>query len=117
MNDLQGIEQAIANYFEGVRASDLTTIKKAFLDSNVHMKGIMTIDGKPELLVWSDEEALKTLAENGSKSLKGHIKDINIYADNAAFAVFNFNDVYTDAFQLLKIDGEWKIINKTFVEQ
>ena len=115
-HDLVGIKTAILNYFTGVKEGDLSKVKKAFLDSNIHMKGIMTIDGKPELKVWADDELLKVLVANASEALEGEIISINIYSKNAAFALFNFNNIYIDAFQLFKIDNEWRIINKAFVE-
>jgi len=31
--------------------------------------------------------------------------------------VFDFNGVYTDTFQLAKIDSEWRIVNKFYVDQ
>ena len=49
MTDLMRIQETITNYFEGVKKGDLSVIKKAFLNSNIHMKGIMTIDGQEEL--------------------------------------------------------------------
>ena len=47
-------------------------------------------------------------------NLKGEIMSVNIYSDVAATALFNFNDVFIDSFQLAKTDSGWKIVNKYY---
>ena len=49
--------------------------------------------------------------------MHGRILSINIYCAVAASVVFDYNGVYTDAFQLGKIAGEWRIVNKFYVAQ
>jgi hypothetical protein len=49
--------------------------------------------------------------------MKGKIISINIFDDVAATALFDFNSIFTDAFQLAKINGQWKIVNKFYINR
>lgn len=116
-SDIQAIEKVVGNYFEGVRSGDLKLLKRAFYQRNMNMKALIKIEGKQQLLSLADEEAFADLAKRPDSSYTGKVISVNVYQPNAAFVVFDFNGMFIDGFQLLKQDGEWKILNKTFVEK
>ena len=55
-------------------------------------------------------------ARDPNPDLKGEILAINIYSDIAATALFNFNGIFTDSFQLAKVEGNWQIVNKFYID-
>lgn len=116
-NDIKQIDQVVKRYFEGVRTGDMELLKQAFYNQNMNMKALLTIDGKEQLLSLADAEALADLAKRPDPSYTGKVLSINQYQPNAAFVTFDFNGMFIDGFQLLKQAGEWKILNKTFVEK
>lgn len=116
-DDVKAISAVIFNYFDGVRDGDIKKLKKAFYHQNMNMKALLTIEGKQQLLSLADNEAFADLSKRPDASYQGQILSINIYHPNAAFVTFDFNSLFIDGFQLLKQDGQWRILNKTFVEK
>lgn len=116
--DEAAIRATINNYFEGIKERDKSKLAKAFLDSDAHMKFVRTRGGKQSVSVADYNQTLKRLS-SGRKNpdLKGKILSIDIYNPIAAFAVFDFDNRYIDGFQLVKVNGNWRIINKTFVDK
>lgn len=117
--DYDAIKATIENYFDGLRFADRARLEQAFAVEYAHMKGyIKDADGK---LVESSRPMHEVIdewvARDPNPDLKGRIVSINIYSDVAAQATFDFNGIYTDAFQLAKIDGQWRIMNKFYVNQ
>jgi hypothetical protein len=47
---------------------------------------------------------------------EGRILSVNIFSEVAAGVVFDFGGVYLDEFQMARIDGQWRIVNKFFVD-
>lgn len=118
-SDYDAIKATIENYFNGLRLADRTQLESAFAVEFAHMKGyIKNADGA---LVESSRPMNEVIddwvARDPNPSLRGRIMSINIYSDVAAQATFDFNGLYTDAFQLAKIDGQWKIMTKFYVDQ
>ena len=58
----------------------------------------------------SDDASLPKLAY-------GKILAIHIFSDVAATALFDCAGVFIDTYQMVKLDGEWRIANKFFVNQ
>ncbi len=116
-SDIKAINKVVKQYFEGVRKGDEALLKRAFYNQNMNMKALLTIDGKEQLLSLADAEAFADLAKRPDASYTGKVLSINVYQPNAAFVLFDFNDMFIDGFQLLKQAGKWKILNKTFVEK
>ena len=119
LSDYDAIKQTLSDYFDGLRTADRSRLERAFAVDVAHMKGyIRNKDGK---LVESsrpmNEVIDEWVARDPNPGLEGRILSINIYSDVAAQATFDFNGIYTDAFQLAKIDGEWRIVNKFYVDQ
>ncbi|MFT4561633.1 MAG: hypothetical protein ACI9BW_001374 [Gammaproteobacteria bacterium] len=118
-SDYDLIKTTIGNYFDGLRLADRARLEQAFAVEYAHMKGyIKDTDGN---LVESsrpmNEVIDEWVARDPNPALQGSIVSINIYNNVAAQATFDFNGVYTDAFQLAKIDGQWRIMSKFYVNQ
>lgn len=118
-DDYDAIKATIENYFDGFRFGDREKLEKAFAVPFAHMKGyIRGKDGQlMEVSRPMNEVIDDWVSRDPSPDFKGKILSINIFSDIAAQATFDFNGIFTDAFQLAKIDGEWRIMNKFYVNQ
>jgi len=119
MSDYDAIKATIENYFDGLRLADRERLEQAFAVDYAHMKGYIK-DAQGKLVESSrpmNEVIDEWVARDPNPDLKGAIMSINIYSDVAAQATFDFNGVYTDSFQLAKIDGQWRIMTKFYVNQ
>ena len=117
MSDYDAIKTTIYNYFDGIRHADRARLEKAFAVDAGHMKGYLKgKDGSWDLSVRPMNEVIDDWASRDpSPDMQGEIQAINIYSDVAATVLFDFNGVYTDAFHLAKIDGDWRIVNKFYI--
>ena len=118
-DDYDAIKATIDNYFDGFRFGDREKLEKAFAVPFAHMKGY--IKGEDGSLVEVSRPMNEVIddwvSRKPSPHFKGRILSINIFSDLAAQATFDFNGIFTDAFQLAKIDGEWRIMNKFYVNR
>ena len=119
MSDHDAIKTTIFDYFEGLKNADRARLEKAFAVDAGHMKGYLKgKDGKYELSVRPMNEVIDDWASRDpNPDMQGRIVAINIYDDIAAQVIFDFDGIFTDAFQLAKVDGEWRIINKFYIGQ
>ncbi|PCJ98843.1 MAG: hypothetical protein COA50_00980 [Flavobacteriaceae bacterium] len=109
------IEKTLFYYLDGGTNNDFETLKKAFHE-NATMKFISN-DGYKEMnaLVFFKNGITSGPKQNRNTS----VISIDITGNAAMaklkieYASFNF----IDYMQLLKIEGEWKIVNKTFYRQ
>ena len=110
-NDLQLIEKTINYYLDGMITHNATSFEKAF-HPNATMKWV---DKKYE-----DVNAIEALSSyvkaNDPVKTKTSIMSINIAGDaaNAQLELEYDTFSYIDFMHLLKIDGEWKIVSKTY---
>lgn len=111
-SDIQLIETTINNYFDGLGNHVSESLKKAF-HPTATMKFIN--DGK-----YAEVNALEALIghveSNPVVKMTPQIMSINI-AGNAANARLELEYdtfFYIDMMNMLKIDGEWKIVSKIF---
>jgi len=109
-----GVRQALEHYLRGHATGLGEHHRKAF---HPEAKLFFTRDGK--LAQRTSEEYIagspgKPAADEARR--KRSIESIDITGDAAvAKIVLDYPDVkFTDYMSLLKIDGEWKIVNKTF---
>ena len=110
--DLQLIEKTINHYFDGMVNHNAKSLEKAFYPTatmkwNEHGK-------------YTEVNAIKALSDyvnsNDTVKTKTSIVAINIVGD-AANAQLNLEYetfTFVDFMHLMKIDGEWKIISKTY---
>lgn len=119
VTDYDGIKSALDDYFDGLRLADRQRLERAFAVEHAHMKayikdseGVRVESSRP-----MNEVIDEWVAREPNPALSGAITSINIYSDVGAQATFNFDGRYTDAFQLAKIDGRWRIMTKFYVDQ
>jgi len=118
-SDYDAIKATLSHYFDGLRHADRDRLERAFAVPYAHMKGyIRNAEG---VLVESsrpmDDVIDEWVARDPNPALSGRVLSVNIYSPVAAQATFDFDGRYTDAFQLAKIDGEWRIMTKFYVDQ
>ena len=104
----------VENYIKGHETGDGEYIKKAF-----HTEGNMIFVRDGKYMTRSFAEYIKGFTGKPAadeKDRKRSIESIDVVG-NAAVAkvILDYPTVkFTDYFTLLKIDGEWKIVNKSF---
>jgi len=110
-NDIQLIEKAINYYLDGMTTHNAKSFEKVF-----HPGATMKwIDKKYE-----EVNAIEALSEyvnsNDPVETKTYIMAINIAGDAASAQLELEYDTfsYIDFMHLLKIDGKWKIVSKTY---
>ncbi len=111
-SDYQKVEETVNYYLEGGTNNDYETLKKAFHETAT-MKYI-TKEGYKEvnaLEFFSGMDATKP-----KQNRKTRIANITVsgHAANARLEIEYPTFTFIDFMNLLKIDGEWKIVNKIF---
>ncbi|MEM7542744.1 MAG: nuclear transport factor 2 family protein [Pseudomonadota bacterium] len=119
MSDYDAIKETIGNYFDGFRLRDRERLEKAFAVDMAHMKGyVKGSDGSLSLTSRPMDEVINDwVNRDHGPEMKGKILSIQIFSEHAAIATFDFNGIFTDTFQLAKLAGEWRIVNKFYVDQ
>jgi len=119
-SDYDAIRATVFDYFDGIREADRERLERAFILDQAHMKSYIRnykgelVEGAVPITEVIDNE---WAVGDGRPELEGHIVSVNIYNDVAAHAIFDFNGEYVDSFQLAKVNGQWKIMNKFFVNK
>ncbi len=109
--DLQLIEKTIHHYFDGMVNHNAESLTKAF-----HPTATMKWNGEQYMEV----NALKALSDyvnsNDTVKTKTSIVAINIVGDaaNAQLELEYETFYFVDFMHLMKIEGAWKIISKTY---
>jgi len=113
VNEYDVIEKTIQHYLDGARSGKGADMKPAFhQDATIFgYAGPDLFAGPIRLLVdWNDENGPAT-------GLKARIASIDLI-DTVATVRLELDNWtghrFTDLFTLLKVDGEWKIMNKVF---
>jgi len=121
MNDYDLIEETIFEYFEGYMTKDRKRLESAFCLGIANM-----------VAYWKNEEGVQVLESslidddidewvspehptygNG----EGKIISMHIFSKEGATVTFDCGGRFLDTFQLVKLDGAWKIANKFYVDQ
>lgn len=116
--DYEKIEALLRRYFDAVGGADIGTLKTIFHEK-ASMNGYLGADaviGTPEIF-YADLSSKPSMKEQGidcrmvirSIQVCGNIAQASIFVDNF-FGAFQIEDY----FHLLKVDGEWRILCKTF---
>jgi Putative lumazine-binding len=118
-SDYDAISTTLFNYFEGLKFADRKRLEAAFAVDVGHMKGyIRDKEGKLQLSSRPMDEVIEGWVKRSpAPEMQGRIIAIHIISPVAAIAVFDFNQVFTDTFQLAKVDSQWRIVNKFYVDQ
>ncbi|MEE8295445.1 MAG: nuclear transport factor 2 family protein [Sphingomonadales bacterium] len=112
-NERDAIERALQPYLDGAKSGKGDDMKPAFhKDATIFGYAGDDLFGGPieGLFAWTDENGPAT-------GLKARIASIDLIETVATvrLELDNWNGTrFTDLFTLLKVDGEWKIMNKVF---
>lgn len=111
-SDLNLVEKTLSYYLDGGTNNDFETLKKAF-HPNATMK---SIGDKGYREVNALEFFEKGMKAGKKQDRKTRIVSISItgMAANAQLEIEFPDFILVDYMNLLKIDGEWKIVNKIF---
>ncbi len=113
ISEYDAIAEAVQPYLDGARSGRGDDMKPAFhKDATIFGYAGADLFAGPiqQLFAWVDENdpATGLQARIASIDLIGTVATVRLELDN-----WNGNR-YTDLFTLLKVDGEWKIMNKVF---
>lgn len=116
--DYEAIKELLDRYFEAVGKADVDTLKTIFHE-NASMYGYLGPDaviGTPEIF-YADISSKPSMKEQGI-DCRCVVKRIEIQ-ENIADAIITVDNFYgaarvEDHFHLLKLDGKWRILCKTF---
>jgi len=111
--DYEAITKTVQHYIDGAISGKSDEMRLAF-----HPGATMFGYNGPDLMAVPIEELFNWHNQNGAAGgLKWHIASIDIEETAASVRLELDNWTghrFTDFFTLLKVEGEWKIINKTF---
>lgn len=107
------ITRTLNDYIEGTTNGQPERLKRAF-----HPDFNLYYVGQDSLRIWSGKEYVSNIKEGEKNDRKGKIISID-FANNAASATIEIDipsrkRIYTDYLLLLKYQGSWKIIHKSF---
>lgn len=120
--DKAAIKTAVFDYFHGQGEGSRERLFRAFDADNATMVGVLRGDGGNDAVrSWKDmNEVLSnwSATENPNGGNRdGAIISTNIVDDRLAVVLFRSTDRFYDALTLGKVNGQWKIIAKAFVQQ
>lgn len=112
--DAEAVKVPLENYLKGHATGDGEYFKKAF-----HTEGVMMFmrDGKYTTRTFAEYIAGASGKPAADESKRKRWIDSVHVVGNAAMAVIILDyptAKFTDYMSLLKVDGEWKIVNKSF---
>ncbi len=113
VSEHDAITKAVQHYIDGGRSGKGDDMKPAFhKDATIFGYAGADLFAGPiqQLLAWNDENGPATglQARIASVDLIDTVATVRLELDNWT------GHRYTDLFTLLKVDGEWKIMNKVF---
>ena len=117
--DYKAIRQVLENYIAGSYTADTNLLKSLFHDEAM-MSGFIggSLDiGTPQ--PFYDELDENPSAKESGEDYSAEITFIHIAGDMASTGIVEDNLLgvnYVNHFHLLKMDGEWKIVNKIYTE-
>lgn len=112
-SELEQITMTLMDYIDGTGNGEIDRLKRAFHpDFNLY-----TVTAEDSLRVRSGKKYISNFTEGEKNSRVGRIISID-YENNAAVAKAEIlipgYKVYTDYFLLLKYEGSWKIVHKSY---
>ena len=121
MNDYDLINKTIFDYFEGYLTKDRERLERAFCLGIATMVGYWkNEDGEQELFSIPINDEISDWVSPEHETFDfgaGKIISIHIFSADGATVTFDCGGRFWDTFQMVKIDGSWKIANKFFVDQ
>ncbi|MEM8770967.1 MAG: nuclear transport factor 2 family protein [Pseudomonadota bacterium] len=121
-NDRAAISRVIQDYFDGIGAADEERLNRAFAADKAAMVGVVKHrDGEKELMAFPDmKKVIANWAGNPEPegvARDGAIMNMDIVDGRIAMVMFRYKDEYYDVLTLVKLNDEWKIATKTFVQR
>ena len=113
INEYAAIAEAVQPYIDGAKSGRGDDMKPSFhKDATIFGYVGEDLFAGPiqQLFAWNDQNGAATelQAQIASIDLNGTVATVRLELDNWT------GSRYTDLFTLLKVDGEWKIMNKVF---
>ncbi len=113
VNDQDVIAKVVQHYIDGARSGKGDDMKPAFHEDATVFGYVGTdLFAGPiqNLFAWNDDNGPATELEDriASIDVTGTVATVRLELDN--WTGFRFTDLFT----LLKVDGDWKIMNKVF---
>lgn len=119
--DEAAVRDVVQKYIEGTFTGDVKVLRDCF-HPNAVMNGYLgdqLIVGDPEPFFENMEQA-PSMAE-GRAPYQGNVTSVEVVGNVASVTLketgFGGDMAFTDYFHLLKEQGEWKIISKTFTTE
>lgn len=112
-DELDAIKSTLMDYIEGTANGEPDRVKRAFHDQ-LNLYSI----ANDSLKVWYGKDYVGGIKQGRKSNRIGRIVNID-YENNAAVAKIeilmpNAKRIYTDYLMLLKVQGQWKIIHKSY---
>lgn len=111
-SDKEQIEETLMHYIEGTANGEPDRLRKAF-----HPQFNLYSVAKDSLRIWNGQDYINNFKEGKKSNRIGRILFINIEKDaaiaKAEIVVPQFR-IFTDYFLLLKYQGTWKIVHKSY---
>jgi hypothetical protein len=117
--DEKAVRAAVFDYFEGIGERNRERLNRAFHEETAQMVGVVADGPGEKVQVWQIEDVIPGWAEGQpiAKEREGEIISMNIADGRLAAVMFDYDGQYVDALTLAKIGGEWRIVQKVFIEQ
>ena len=111
------VRQVVEHYLHGLKFNDVASLKKAFWQD----AKLMWVKKDGQLGQLTQELWYKSFVQSAGQEEKGELRITAVdFIDNiASVKVEEFypTSKYIDYLSLLRINGEWKIVNKIYVAQ
>lgn len=109
------VRQAVETYLHGLKLNDVASLKKAFYPE----AKLFFVKKDGSLGQLAQEQWYKGFEASAGKEEPGTLKIVAVDRTGTAASVKVREDyptsIYTDYVSLLKVNGEWKIVNKIYV--
>ena len=119
MSDYEAIQETVFHYCEGYRHKDRERLEKAFALDIANMMGyIKGEDGRSKTFVVPMKEAIDEWVAPDYTPFEfgeGKMLAVDIFSEVGATVFFDFGGKYLESYQLAKISGTWRIVNKFIV--
>jgi hypothetical protein len=111
--EVAAVQATVYNYFEGINTKDRARLESAF-DTSAQLK---SPDGAGAVKVEPIADAIARWMDGKAQSRKGKILAFEITDNQVAQVVFDYDGIFVDFLTLFKLDGQWKIVDKSFIPQ
>jgi len=121
-SDKVAIEAAVNDYFQGQGEASKERLFRGFAADHATMVGVVKDDaGKDVIKSWKDMTSVLNKWASNKKpaggNLDGEIISLNVVDDRLAVVLFRSTTRFYDALTLAKVNGDWKIIGKSYILQ